>query len=145
MGTISLEQTTPSVRKWREIPQNLYNKNGRTSLVEIEAQISTLHSLNIMCYDVPKKGEKEVERIDAKAKVLMRSNASLLENEEYIIENTCGGLFHSNSNKALMINWLYNKEEKSLLEQHISVMAVTQAIGIALRKPGETIICDIKI
>lgn len=145
LGTISLEQTTPSVRKWNEFPQDVYNKNGRTSLVEIEAQIGTLHSLNIMCYDVPRKGEKEIERIDAKAKVLMRSNASLLKDEEYIIENTYDGLFHSDSNKALMLNWLYNKEEKSLLEHHVSVMAVIQAIGIALKKPGETVTCDIKI
>ena len=115
VGTISLEQTTPSVRNWEEFPEGVYNKNGRTSLVEIEVQLATLHSLNVQCYDVPVKGVKEVERIDAFAKVLTRSNATLLPDEEYITESSYDGLFHSQSNKALMKNWIFNCENKAFV------------------------------
>ena len=143
LGTISLEQTTPSVRAWKDFPEGVYNKNGRTSFVEVEAQISTLHSLNIMCYDVPVKNKKEIERIDAFARVLTRSNGTLLRDEEYITENTYGGLFHSNSNKTLMMNWLLNKEDKSRFEQHVPVMSIIQAIGESIQNIGKTIKCDI--
>ena len=139
VGTISLEQTTPSVRNWEEFPEGVYNKNGRTSLVEIEVQLATLHSLNVQCYDVPVKGVKEVERIDAFAKVLTRSNATLLPDEEYITESSYDGLFHSQSNKALMKNWIFNCENKSTLEQHTNVMKLVQALCESTKNNGKQI------
>ncbi|MFI1115939.1 hypothetical protein [Streptomyces physcomitrii] len=44
LGTLSFEQTTPSIRDWAELPDGLYNVNGRTSSVDLEAQLSTLFS-----------------------------------------------------------------------------------------------------
>lgn len=142
LGTISLEQTTPSVRSWKDFPQGIYNKNGRISSVDIEAQLSTLYSTNIKCFDVPIRGKKEVERIDAMAQVLTRANATLLKDEEYITKKTYKGLFHSDSNKALMLNWLLDKEDRSTLEQHLLVMRMIQAMSISLKKQGYPVVID---
>ena len=90
LGTMSFEQTTPSIRRWTKIPQGLYNKNGRTSSVDIEAQISTLYSTHVHCYDIP-FGE-DADKMDGFARISTRSNASLLPDEEYTVTESFGGL-----------------------------------------------------
>ena len=142
LGTLSLEQTTPSVRAWKEFPKGVYNKNGRTSSVDIEIQLSTLYSVNVKCYDVPIKGKKEIERIDASAQILTRANASLLKDEKYITKKIFKGLFHSNSNKKLMLNWLFDKEDRSTLEQHLLVMRIIQALSVSLKDQGYPVVID---
>lgn len=142
LGTIALEQTTPSVRKWKKIPKGIYNKNGRTSSVDVEAQLATLYSKTVKCYDVPIRGVKEVERIDATAKILTRANASLLKEENYIESESYSGLFHSNSNKALMTNWLEGSEIRSTFSDHIPVMKFVQALSESIKNPGNQICID---
>ncbi len=142
VGTISLEQTTPSIRTWKDIPPGMYNKNGRISSIEFEAQLSTLHSVNVQCFDVPIRGNKEVERIDAFARVSTRTNASLLQGEEYNTEETHNGLFHSDSNRKLMSMWLKNEEHKSQLFQHVPVMRIVQALATSIQKPGYPVTFD---
>ena len=143
LGTISLEQTTPSVRTWKDIPLDIYNKNGRTSSVELEVQLSTLHSVKVHCYDVPVKGVKEIERIDAFARVTTRSNASMYRDEEYVTDNTYSGLFHSNSNKKLMLAWLNDEEQVSNFKDHIVVMKLIYAIGKSITQPGQKVCLDL--
>jgi hypothetical protein len=142
LGTISLEQTTPSVRSWRHFPEGVYNKNGRVSNVDLEAQLSTLHSVNVQCFDVPIRKIKEVERIDAFARVSTRTNASLLPNDEYNTCRTFSGLFHSDSNRELMTRWLLDKEERSLLADHLPTMKLTQALAISIQQPGYPVTFD---
>ncbi|HGD4481076.1 TPA: hypothetical protein ACIOXZ_001295, partial [Streptococcus agalactiae] len=136
LGTIALEQTTPSIRNWSKIPEGLYNKNGRISSLNIEAQISTIYSQNITCFDVPVHSHTNIDRIDATAKVITRQNAKLLNTSDYVVEKTYTGLFHSDSNKALMTNWLSDKENRSTLKKHIPVMKFIQVIGESIREPG---------
>lgn len=143
LGTISLEQTTPSVRNWKDIPPNIYNKNGRISFVDLEAQLSTLHSINVQCFDVPVRHIKEVERIDAFARVSTRSNASLLLDEEYNTCNIYDGLFHSDSNRELMTRWLMDDENRSNLVDHLPVMRFTQALAESIKEQGYPITFDI--
>ena len=107
--------------------------------MELEVQLSTVHSIKVHCYDVPVKGIKEVERIDAFARVTTRSNASLLKDEEYITDNTYDGLFHSKSNKKLMSAWLSNEENISKFEDHISVMKIVYAIGKSIKNEGKAV------
>lgn len=137
LGTIALEQTTPSIRTWSEIPEGLYNKNGRISSLNIEAQVSTIYSKNITCFDVPVYSNTNIDRIDATATVITRQNAKLLKSSDYVIENTYNGLFHSDSNKALMSSWLAGNESKSTLESHIPVMKFIQVIGESVKEPGK--------
>ncbi|HBA46098.1 hypothetical protein A2443_00465 [Candidatus Nomurabacteria bacterium RIFOXYC2_FULL_43_16] len=142
VGTISLEQTTPSIRTWKDIPPDMYNKNGRISKIEFEAQLSTLHSVDVQCFDVPISGNKGVDRIDAFARISTRTNASLLQGEEYNTEQTHNGLFHSDSNRQLMSMWLKNEENKSQLFQHVPVMRTIQALATSIQKPGHPITFD---
>ncbi|SEN33855.1 hypothetical protein [Lihuaxuella thermophila] len=142
LGTISLEQTTPSVRSWREFPEGVYNKNGRVSNVDFEAQLSTLHSVNVQCFDVPIRNIKEIERIDAFARISTRTNASLLPDEEYNTSETFSGLFHSDSNRKLMTKWLLDEEERSLLDNHLLTMRLTQAIATSIQQPGYPVSFD---
>jgi hypothetical protein len=143
LGTISLEQTTPSIRAWRDLPHDDYNKNGRTSSVDIEVQLSTLYSINVQCFDVPIRARGgAVEKIDAFARVITRANASILENEEFNSEQTFSGLFHSDSNRTLIKLWLRDQEEKSLISAHVSAMRLTQAIALSLESPGQPITID---
>lgn len=143
VGTISLEQTTPSIRTWKDIPPGLYNKNGRISKVEFEAQLSTLHSVDVQCFDVPIRDNNEIDRIDAFARISTRTNASLLPGEEYNTEETHNGLFHSDSNRKLMSMWLKSEEYKSRLSEHIPVMRMVQALASAIKKPGYPITFDL--
>jgi len=142
VGTISLEQTTPSIRTWKDIPPGMYNKNGRISSIEFETQLSTLHSVNVRCFDVPIRGNKKVDRIDAFARVSTRTNASLLQGQEYNTEETHNGLFHSDSNRQLMSMWLKNEEHKSRLADHIPTMRMVQYLAMSIRKPGYPITFD---
>ncbi|MCT0016556.1 hypothetical protein EFE32_06825 [Lactococcus lactis subsp. lactis] len=142
LGTIALEQTTPSIRKWKEFPTGMYNKNGRVSLLNIEAQMSTIYSKEVTCYDVPIRAKENIDRIDAVAKVLTRSNVTFSDEKEYTDFKSFSGLFHSDSNKKLMKNWLFGTESKSTLEKHLPVMIFMQALGESIKSPGETIQVD---
>lgn len=142
LGTISLEQTTPSVRNWIQFPEGIYNKNGRTSFVEVETQLGTLHSSNVTCFDIPVKNKQEIEKIHAFARIVNRTNGSLLKNEDYVRESTYDGVFHSESNKRLMINWLKSKENRSNFEDHKQVMQLVQALGESIRCPGTSVKFD---
>ncbi|MEK7152906.1 MAG: hypothetical protein AAB834_03090 [Patescibacteria group bacterium] len=139
LGTLAFEQTTPSIRNWEKIPEGLYNKKGRTSRVDLEAQLSTLHAVNVECYDVPIKENGQVDRIDAFARVSTRTNAALLSTHEYVTEETHTGIFHSESNKRLMFAWLMGKETKSSLESHMLPMYMIEALAESLKKPGEPV------
>jgi hypothetical protein len=143
VGTISLEQTTPSIRTWKNIPPGMYNKNGRISSIEFEAQLSTLHSVNVQCFDVPIRANKEVDRIDAFARVSTRTNASLLQGEEYNKEETHNGLFHSDSNRKLMSMWLQSEEHRSQLTDHIPTMRMVQYLATSIKNPGHPITFDL--
>lgn len=137
LGTLALEQTTPSIRTWSKIPEGLYNKNGRISSLNIEAQVSTIFSKNVICFDVPIQNNTTIDRIDATAKVLTRQNAKLLNKSEYVTEETYKGLFHSDSNKELMTKWLSGEESRSTLKKHIPVMKFIQVIGESIKEPGK--------
>ncbi|WP_437873482.1 hypothetical protein [Sorangium sp. So ce363] len=139
LGTLSFEQTTPSIRHWKDIPPNLYNKNGRTSFVDMEAQLSTLHTVNVQCFDVPRGAGVAVDRIDAFARVSTRTNAALLNDECFNTEETFEGLFHSDSNRRLMQRWLSRSEDRSRLADHLLPMRITQALAVSLRVPGQPV------
>ncbi|TSC52321.1 MAG: hypothetical protein LiPW41_532 [Parcubacteria group bacterium LiPW_41] len=142
LGTISLEQTTPSIRTWKDLPIDEYNKNGRISSVDLEVQLSVLHSVHVQCFDVPIEVNNKVEKIDAFARVTTRTNASLLKDEKHNSEETFSGLFHSDSNRALLSAWLEGKENKSQIHKHIVPMKVIQAIAVSLENPGHPITFD---
>ncbi|WP_157876640.1 hypothetical protein [Streptomyces graminilatus] len=137
LGTLSFEQTTPSIRNWDELPPDLYNVNGRTSSVDMEAQISTLFSTHVHCYDIPRG--VSADGIDAFARVTTRANAALLPDEQYVSEESFDGLFHSDSNRQLMDHWLNGAEERSSLASHLLPMKVTEALASAVLTPGRLI------
>lgn len=142
VGTMSFEQTTPSIRAWKEIPEGIYNKNGRISNVDIEVQLSTLHSVNVQCFDIPIGRAGDIERMDAFARISTRTNASLLVDEEYNSTETFNGLFHSDSNRDLMRMWLRDEETKSRLHDHVPVMRLVQALAEAIQQPGYPVTFD---
>ena len=142
IGTISLEQTTPSIRAWKNLPLLVYNKNGRVSSVEIEAQLSTLHSVNVQCFDVP-SCDNQLDKISAFARISKRTNASLLRGKKYNTEEVHGGFFHSDSNRQLISAWLMNEEYRSQLADHIPTMRMVQYLAMSIKKPGYPITFDL--
>jgi hypothetical protein len=133
LGTLSFEQTTPSIRSWGDIPDGLYNKNGRSSMVDIETQLSVMHASHVRVFDVPIAGNfnsdiPKVDRIDAFARIERRSNGALDSSLPFIDKETHGGLFHSDSNKELMRQWLKGNERKSNLLSHDMTVKLTQAL-----------------
>ncbi|MGW6456674.1 hypothetical protein ACWF94_12250 [Streptomyces sp. NPDC055078] len=137
LGTLSFEQTTPSIRSWDSLPESLYNVNGRTSSVDLEAQLSTLYSTHVHCYDIPRG--VSADGIDAFARVTTRANAALLPDEEYVSEESFDGLFHSDSNRQLMEHWLHGTEVRSSLAEHLLPMRVTKALASSVHTPGRRI------
>ena len=142
LGTISLEQTTPSVRTWIEIPEGLYNKNGRTSDVNLEIQLSTLFAASVKCYKVPNNDGKPVERLPIKPHIITRANAALLPDEEYETKKIYPEVYNSDSNKTILLKWIQGKENRSTLKQHLPVVKLMGAIGMSLKKPGESVLID---
>lgn len=140
LGTLAFEQTTPSIRNWSSFPAGVYNKNGRTSSVDLEAQLSTLYSMHVHCYDVP--DGPDADKIGAVADIVTRANASLMPEEPYVAQESFDGLFHSDSNRALMENWLRGTETRSRLDDHYLTMRVTEALALSLRLPGQTVEVD---
>ncbi|MFF7134315.1 hypothetical protein ACFZBZ_18395 [Streptomyces sp. NPDC008196] len=137
LGTLSFEQTTPSIRSWGELPKGLYNVNGRTSSVDLEAQLSTLFSTHVHCYDIPRG--VSADGIDAFARVTTRANAALLRDEQYVSEESFDGLFHSDSNRRLMEHWLRGSERRSSLASHLRPMQVTEALASSVFTPGRLV------
>jgi hypothetical protein len=138
LGTLSFEQTTPSIRNWSELPDDLYNVNGRTSSVDLEAQLSTLFSTHVHCYDIPRG--RSADGIDAFARVTTRANAALLPEEQFVTEESFGGLFHSDSNRRLMEHWLRGSERRSSLASHLRPMQVTEALTSSILSPGRQVV-----
>lgn len=143
LGTIALEQTTPSVRTWKDIPDGLYNKNGRTSNVDLEIQLGTLFSASAKCYKVPLGDGKPVERLPIKPHIITRANAALLQDEEYETKIVYPEVYNSDSNKRIMENWIDGTEQRSTLEDHLPVMKLLQALEMSLKKQGETVSFDL--
>lgn len=143
LGTISMEQTTPSIRTWKEIPEGLYNKNGRTSNVDLEIQLGTLFSASAKCYKVPPGDGKPVERLPIKPHIITRANAALLPEEEYSTKKVYPEVFNSDSNKRIIANWIDGTEKRSTLEEHLPVMKLLQALELSLKKQGETVSFDL--
>ena len=134
LGTMSFEQTTPSIRTWKDIPVEIYNKNGRTACADLEAQLSTLFSLNLKCFDMPIKDE--IDHIKAFARIETRANAPLLEDEKFYEKEEYNNVSHNISNRELIGNWLAGKEEKSTLQNHFIVMKILQSLAESIRNPG---------
>lgn len=133
LGSMAFEQTTPSIRSWGDFPEDLYNKNGRASMVDIEAQLSVLHASHVRVYDVPIAGAvtseiPKVDRIDAFARIERRSNGALDSSLPFLERETHGGLFHSDSNRELMRQWLEDRERRSNLASHKMTVSLTQAL-----------------
>lgn len=143
MGSIALEQTTPSVRTWKDIPTDMYNKNGRISCTNVEIQLSTLFSIHGRCFKMPKTAGGKIVQVDNYAQVRSRSNASLLREEEYNTEKTFHNFFNSNSNRELMSAWFQGNENRSRLEKHYPTMKILQALAESIRKSGKTVSVDL--
>ncbi|TCS36698.1 hypothetical protein [Reinekea marinisedimentorum] len=139
IGTVSLEQTTPSIRTWGDFPEGQYNKNGRTSSVDVEVQLSVLHSMNIKCYDVPVLQGKNIDRIDARADILQRSNCEITKHKSPVTLDTYTGLFHSDSNKSLMNHWLEGKEHLSTIGKHKNVNLFSYAMLESANNDGKEV------
>lgn len=137
LGTLAFEQTTPSIRDWVDLPDGLYNVNGRTSSVDLEAQLSTLFSTHVHCYDIPRG--VSADGIDAFARMTTRANAALFPDEQYVAEESFDGLFHSDSNRRLMQHWLSGDEHRSSLASHLRPMQVTEALASSVLTPGHLV------
>lgn len=137
LGTMSFEQTTPSIRTWKDIPVEIYNKNGRIACADMEAQLATLFSLNLKCFDVPTEGE--IDHIKAFARIETRANAPLLQDEEFYRKEEFAEVSHNISNLELISNWLAGKEKKSTLQNHFIVMKILQSLAESIRNPGHPV------
>ncbi|CAN5211458.1 hypothetical protein BH10PSE19_BH10PSE19_19100 [soil metagenome] len=136
VGTLSLEQTTPCIRSWKDLPKGIYNKNGRTSCTDIEAQLSVLFSIHGRCYKTPKHSNQQSTHASHFAQVSTRANASLLANEEFNSVKTFSDYTHSSSKYKIIDEWLKGTENKSQLESHVIVMNIIQSLALSLQKPG---------
>lgn len=142
LGSISFEQTTPSIRSWRKLPR-IYNKNGRVCDSNIEIKLSTLYSISVNCVDVPIEANGKIKEIKTLMAVRTKANASLLKNEKYNTLSNFNGYNHSDSNRELITNWLIGKEQKSQIKNHLLTMKILQALAISVRNPGKITKTDI--
>lgn len=133
LGTISMEQTTPSIRNWDKFPSGLYNKNGRVSSCDVEAQLSTLYSCQVECFDVPKlqMNKLDNDKIASEARVTERGNESINPELEYLKIKNYEDIHHSDSNKKLLKNWILDKEKKSTIDKHLLPMKMIEAMAIS--------------
>jgi len=136
LGSISFEQTTPSIRSWKKLPR-IYNKNGRVCDSNIEIKLATLYSISVDCIDIPVKTNGKIEKIETSMTVRTKANASLLKNEKYNTSLTFNDYNHSDSNRKLITNWLIGKEQKSQLKNHLLTMKILQALAISVKNPGK--------
>lgn len=142
LGTIAMEQTTPSVRTWTDFPDKLYNKNGRVSNLDMEIQLSTLYAASVKCYKIPVDDGKFVEHVPVKPIFISRANPKLLPDEEYEVKKEYPKVFNSTSNKRIMNNWLRDQETVSTLQEHLPVMKLMQTVAFSLEKQGESVVAD---
>ncbi|MCB1606190.1 MAG: Gfo/Idh/MocA family oxidoreductase [Xanthomonadales bacterium] len=138
VGSMSFEQSTTSMRSWPDLNGEWYNRKGRCSLVSLDATFSALYSVHVVVYDVPIHGSTSsevpsVERVDARALIRQHLNAAVLGRTEYFKEDQFEGLFHSNSNRALMRAWLRDSETKSTLSSHRTTHVMMEALLLAFR------------
>ncbi len=140
LGSAAFEQTTPSMRHWSEFPEGEYNKNGRMSRVQLDAQLSTVLSAAVDVYDVPSpaNGREALGEMSAIARLDVRANPLAFPDRAFITSQSFDGIFHRASNRALLENWVRGIETRSSLRHHLLPMALTEQICLALRYPGST-------
>ena len=137
IGTIALEQTTPSVRGWAQLPSDVYNKNGRKMSLDFELQVSTLASEHIVCVDTPSSYYQTV------ADLLSRYNARIMKDATYVSKRSFIRVSHSNSNRELIRHWIRGEETRSQLRQHITCMKLVYLLSMASKYPGKVFGIDI--
>jgi hypothetical protein len=130
IGSLSFEQSSPSLRNWADFLPGVYNKNGRNSSVYINIQLGPIFGSSISVFDVPDETKKSLDIIDAYARVDCTANAFLLDDEVFLKKQEFHGLFHNNSNKKLMRRWLQRREDRSLLHSHRLTMELTKAMSL---------------
>lgn len=136
LGSLALEQTTPSMRSWTQFPPMLYNQNGRLAALEMNVSLSTLYAAHVSCIDVPLAGSTEADATDTFATMYERTNASLFPNENYVTHQSYPHISHSDSNRKLLNAWLHDQEKRSHLHHHVLTMRLAQYMALSIRTPG---------
>jgi len=136
VGTLSLEQTSPSIRNWKELPEGIYNKNGRIPHTDIEVQLSTIFSMHARTYKLPKRKRIGGDvRLQNMAEISTRTNASMVHAKAYSTNKQFSAYF-GNGKEKLLDAWLRGVENRSTLDTHMGTMRIIQAIALSLQRPG---------
>jgi hypothetical protein len=148
LGTLSLEQTTTSMRSWAELPKGAYNINGRLHCSDIEVQLSTVFSLNARVTKIPANDRQEPTDLRTRnfARIISRANASLLRGEDFYAERTLErpyeNSFSYSAETDIFNDWLSGRPTKSDLASHMTTMAVLQKLAEGIHTPGRTLTLD---
>jgi hypothetical protein len=143
LGTLGLEQTTPSMRNWVSIPEGVYNRNGRVSLTEIEAQLSTIYSINGRLFKVPKPtfDSEAIPDSVSYAETISRTNAKLIPGSKYL-DIQKREKFTKTSKNELIRAWIHGTENRSTLISHLPTMILLEAIAKSIDSPGKMVTTD---
>jgi hypothetical protein len=143
LGSLSLYQTSPSLRNWYNLP-NIYNKNGRYSSESLDVNLSFLFGLNARINKVPISPKSPTLSHSFKhiANIITRKNGNYLGNNEFF---TCENIesqpdqvsFLSNSRKELFFAWIKGKDTKSHLTKHRHSVKLLSYITESLSQPGK--------
>lgn len=136
IGALSFEQTSPGMRNWSELPDDVYNKNGRTSHTDILVQMSTLCSVQAQTYKVKDVSTGIDKYIATK---LTRTNSAFLPDEVNCELTEYGEFSNSNANMAMLVDWLNGVERKSNLQTHELTMSITAALAKAIHRQGKKV------
>lgn len=136
IGTLSFEQTTPSIRAWKDLPSNFYNKNGRVASTDVEIQLSTLFSAHSRSYKVPKIREGKVVSVVNHGEITSRSNGALFPNEECNTKQEFSGFTNTDSNLRLLKQWISGEETKSSFQSHKFTMSILKCLSCSIQNQG---------
>lgn len=136
VGTLCFEQTTPSIRTWKKLPKQFYNKNGRIAATTIEIQLSTIFSTFIRVLKIPNVVDGQINKITNYAEVATRSNAGLLKEEMYNSKKIFDNFTNTESNLELFNAWIDGKENLSRLESHLGPMQIIQTLIESIKDQG---------
>ena len=131
LGNITLLQTSASLRSWRELPNGVYNRNGRFPLEELRVNLGFALSATLQVYKVPLQS-RSVDSLEQLSRMCVWRNSNLLgcaatrckeraasSDGEPVDSDLMG-----EARRRLFSNWLAGCEQRSTLFLHRNTMAL---------------------
>lgn len=144
--SVDLLQTSASLRTWRDLPSDVYNKNGRFASEVLRVNIGTIASIEARILKVPRAATRTdaMPLFTKEAEITLWRNGPLIScapfrRKHYQTKHS----LHGNADlriarRSLFVDWLQGRKTRSDLVSHVRSSILFEQVLVALKPSHAT-------